>query len=267
MKKVLTLFLLILLLAGCAAPADRDGVVIALLDTGISTEAIPSDRILPGWNYVRGNDDTQDRVNHGTAVASIILGCESAGVEALAPEAMIVPLVVLDKDGQTQSVTPEVLAQAIRDAVDQYGADIINISLGIKSDSPQVRAAAEYAEKRGVLIISAVGNEGESADLYYPAAYDTVLAVGSHDKNNTISDFSQRNGTVQLLAPGEDIWLASRNGKTYGTRGTSYSTGYVSAAAARLLIRNPDLAADDLRQMLLASPESTDGIPILTLPE
>lgn len=54
---------------------------------------------------------------------------------------------------------------------------------------------------------SAAGNGGESAELYYPAACEGVLAVGSHDKNLAVSDFTQRNGTVDLLAPGEDIWL------------------------------------------------------------
>ena len=266
--------MLLLCLTGCSAPAEapdhpaeepvsppvettappQEGIVIALLDTGISTTAIQSASLLPGWNYVTDSADTEDRINHGTAVTSAILGCESAGVEGQAPDALVVPLVVMDKvESSIESVSPETLARAIRDSVDTYGADIINISLGIKKDAPELRSAVEYAEQQGALVVSAVGNDGGSEDRFFPASYETVLAVGSHDKYGEVSDFSQKNGTVDLLAPGEDIWLASRNGKTYGSRGTSYATGFVSAAAANLWADTPELSPAELREVLCSN--------------
>lgn len=236
---------------GPAGAPDDDGVIVALLDTGISTVAIDSACILPGYNYVLGSEDTEDRINHGTAIASVIVGCESAGVDAMASGVKLVPLVIADKvDGETKSITHSVLAQAVRDAVDKYSADIINLSLGIKTDSAELRKAVEYADNKGVLVISAVGNDGYSDELYYPAAYDTVLGVGSCDKYGEESDFSQKNGTADILAPGEDIWLASRNGKTYGTRGTSYATGYVSAKAAEMLKSSTKLSPYEIRAQL-----------------
>ena len=255
MKKILLLFLIAAVaLSGCATPSEYirpEGVLIALLDTGVSTTAIATDHLLSGWNYVTDSADTEDRINHGTAVASAILGCESAGVIGIAPDAYIVPLVVTDRVGeQKQSISAETLAKAIRDSVDKYNVDIINISLGIKKDVPQVREAVQYAEEKGVLVVSAVGNSGDSSDLYYPAAYETVLAVGSHDENGEVSSFSQKNGTVDILAPGEDIWLASRNGVTYGSRGTSYATGYASATAAILLMTQPNMTPAEVRQSL-----------------
>ena len=255
MKRLIFCLWAFLLLAGCAqAPGKQpeyDAVVIAMLDTGISTTAIDADRLLAGYNYVTESNDTEDRVNHGTATASIIVGCQSAEVTGLAPGAMLVPLVVTDKvDGQVKGVSPEVLAQAIRDAVDDYGADIINVSLGIQKDHRQVREAVEYAHKKGATVISAVGNDGEDGPYYYPAAYDTVLGVGSHDKFGAVSSFSQQNGTAALLAPGEDIWMASRNGATYGARGTSYAAAHVSAAAALLLEETPTLMPEQVAQTL-----------------
>lgn len=250
MRKIFVL-LLLLLLTGCATkqqPPQYDRPVIALVDTGVSTAAINSAWLLPGQNYANPAADTEDRINHGTAVASTILGCESAGVEGLAAGCCyVVPLVVADAD--QSSVTPETLAKAIRDAVDVYGADIINVSLGIKKDDKALRKAVEYAEKQGVLVVAAAGNDGNE-DLFYPAAYETVLAVGSHDRNGRVSAFSQRNGTVDLLAPGEDVWFASNSGETYGTRGTSYATGFVSAAAAILLEIRPDLSPAQVRELL-----------------
>jgi len=93
-------------------------------------------------------------------------------------------------------VTPQVLAQAIRDAVDVYGVHIINVSLGIKKDAPEVREAVSYAQAQGVLVVCAVGNDGPNGAPYYPAAYSTVLGVGSHDEGGAVSDFSHQNGTA-----------------------------------------------------------------------
>lgn len=233
-----------------ASKTDSDQVVIALLDTGVSEEAIEGKRLLPGYNYVMDSEDTQDRVNHGTAVASAILGSESAGVPAMAPEAYLVPLVIVTKeDGEMCSVSPEVLARAIRDSVDVYDADIINVSLGIYKDDTELRAAVEYAQEQGVLVIAAVGNDGADGRPYYPAAYDTVLAVGSCDKDGKVSEFTQDGADV--LAQGEDIWLASKNGKTYGAKGTSYATGFVSAEAANLLKEDPSLTPGELREAIV----------------
>ena len=272
MRKLFALLLALCLLTGCVAsveepPAlENPGVVIALLDTGISTAAIDPSRILPGYNYVLSSEDTEDRINHGTAAASVIVGCESAEIVGLAPAAFLVPLVVTDKvDGKAKGVTPETLAQAIRDAVDKFGADIINVSLGIKKDTEELHSAVAYAEKKGVLVVSAVGNDGVGGDPYYPAAYDSVLGVGSHDKNDAVSDFTQQNGTVDLLAPGENIWLASRNGKTYGAKGTSYATAYVSAAASLLWQAQPKLTAVEVAQTLLGSAKSADGWLLLDM--
>ena len=212
-------------------------------------------------------EDTEDRINHGTAVASVIFGCESAEVIGIAPEVALVPLVVADKvDGETKSVTPDVLAGAIRDSVDKYGACIVSVSLGIKKDDAAVKEAVAYVQKQGALVICAAGNEGDSKDLYYPAAYDGVLTVGSHDKDLKVSNFTQQNGTVDILAPGEDIWLASRNGKTYGAKGTSYATGFVSGTAALLWQTDRTQTPEEISQAILSSAQTVDGWKILTSP-
>lgn len=238
--------------------AKVEGVKIALLDTGISTTAIDATHILSGHNYVTDSEDTEDRINHGTAVSSIIAGCESAGVEAMADNAYLIPLVVVDKvDGDTKSVAPEVLAQAITDSIDIYGADLINVSLGIQKDAPALRKAVAYAEEQGVLVISAVGNGGEDESPYYPASYDTVLAVGACDDKGNKSDFTQ-NG-AEVLAPGERIMLASRNGVSYGVKGTSFATGFVSAAAANLLKEEPTLTPKELYRKIIDQADSYGG--------
>lgn len=220
-------------------------MTIALIDTGVSATAIDSPHLLPGHNYVTGTEDTQDLINHGTAVASVILGCERAGVVGMAPDAYLVPLVVMTKqDGAIVKASPSVLAQAIRDSVDLYGADLINVSLGIRTDHPALRDAVAYADRKGVPVISAVGNGGSTGKPYYPAAYETVLAVGSCDRSGRISSFSQSGAAV--FATGEGVMLASRNGVPYGVKGTSFATGFVSAYAATLLAETPSLTPKEL---------------------
>ena len=257
-KRVLFLLAILVILCGCSHdPAasgtmqEDDRVIITLLDTGISTKAISGEQLLPGYNYVTGDTDTEDLINHGTAVASVILGCETAGVEGMAQDAFLVPLVVTTKqNGKTVSVSPEILAQAIRDSVDVYKADIINVSLGVHKDDGALLEAVKYAEEQGVLVVAAVGNDGTEGKPYYPAAYDTVLAVGSCDGDGNQSEFTQSG--ADILAPGEDISLASKNGKTYGARGTSYATGFVSADAANLLQQETALSPKELRQKLIS---------------
>lgn len=225
-------------------------VVIALLDTGVSEKAIESGCLLAGYNYVTDSNDTQDKVNHGTAVASVILGSESAGVLGIAKDAYLVPLVIVtEENGEMRSASPEIFARAIIDSIDVYHADIINISLGIYKDDDALHAAVEYAEEQGVLVVAAVGNGGAEGKPYYPAAYDTVLAVGACDRDGNVSEFTQTGADV--LAQGEDIWLASKNGKTYGAKGTSYATGFVSAEAANLLKEEPYLTPKELRKTIV----------------
>lgn len=251
MKKIISLLCILLLLGGCKAEnMNHDSkIVIALLDSGVSSSAIPSEHLLSGYNYVCDSDETEDLLSHGTAVASIILGCDSADVEPLAPNAYVVPLVIATmQDSKIVPVSLETLAKAVRDSVDIYQADIINMSLGIQNDNKLLLEAVEYAEKKGVLVVSSVGNDGTEGKPYYPASYDTVLSVGSHDKNGRESAFSQKGADV--LAQGEDIILASRKGKKYGTKGTSYATGFVSAKAAVYLAEHPAVSMDELRSYL-----------------
>lgn len=256
------LLVFILLLAACGKQdgmiriAVTDGVVkVAVIDTGISTVAIAPDQLLPGYNYALNNTDTEDTVGHGTAVASVILGSEPANVTGIAPKSKVIPLVVKSrgKDGEIKGIEPAALAQVIRDAVDQYQANVINVSIGVVSDTKELRAAVEYADKSNVTVVASVGNGDANGDVLYPAAYPTVIGVGSVDKDNRVSSFSQKSSAVMIVAQGEDIWMASKNGKRYGAKGTSYATPFVSGAIALLLEANPDLSPAKIRNILCES--------------
>ena len=228
-------------------------VTIAVIDTGFSSAAIPQSNIQEGKNYLDPTLDTEDTYGHGTAVASVILD--------IYPEALLVPLVsnAFD-DGKITQVDNDTLAQMIIDAVDVYNCDIVNISAGLILDKDSVRNAVLYAEENGVLVVASVGNDyadyGEGK--YYPAAYDTVFAVGSVNKKGTgISAFSQRGEWVDIYTCGEDVTIDTLSGNTRKSSGTSYSAAKITAYAAQIISQSQTaLTPSEVRQQILDSAQT-----------
>lgn len=248
--------------------AEEDNIIkIALIDTGIAVDAINGEHVLAGWNYCENSDNTEDTIGHGTALASLILGSDKADITGGAPEAYIVPLVCQVKDdaGELQKVEPEQLAQLIEDAVLKYDCNIINISAGVKTDSDVLREAVKYADEQGVLIIASAGNEGNS-DVYYPGGYDEVLCIGSANKEMAgRADFSQENETVDLLAPGEEVMVATMKGNPMKVEGTSYSAAYMTAVAAKLWQEQRESTAAELIEKIMEYTVSVGDNHILSL--
>lgn len=261
MKKRLLCSLLVLVIISQPVFASDlpsgENIRIAIIDTGISTLAISSEQVEQGYNYMSESMDTEDEIGHGTAIAGLIVGSVAANVPGTAPNAKLVPLVyqIKDENGKIQKADQEAVARAIRDAIDVYGCRVINLSVGTTMESMLLREAVEYAEEKNALIISSVGNRNvENPDcLYYPAAYPTVIGVGSVSKKEQVSKFSQRNESVMLVANGEKIWTASREGRPLLTNGTSFATAFVSGAVAVLLSAYPKLTAAKVRQILCES--------------
>lgn len=260
MKRILTgvsLFAALSISIAAFAQHTPNPVRIAVIDTGISTVAIDFSHIIEGYNYIRPHDGTEDKIGHGTAIAGVLVGSEAADAEGICPNAVLVPLVYATKDemGITIKGDTSMVAQAIYDAVDVYDCDIINISSGSTSDSKSLRSAAAYAEEKGVLVVSSAGNSNlyRPQDIYYPGAYDTVLCVGSANLNAEVSPFSQRGNMIDILAPGSNLRVVSIRAKKIRAFGTSYSTAYVTAAAAKLLEQNPGLTPVELRNILCSS--------------
>lgn len=223
----------------------RKTVRVSVIDTGFSSKAIPAESIIPGKNYYHPEFSTEDTYGHGTAVASIIL--------EHAPESLLVPLISnVFEDNKIHMVDNEVFAQMIRDAVDIYDCDIINISAGLVLDKKEVRNACAYAEEKGVLVVASAGNDydvnGEA--MYYPAGYETVLAVGALNKNGSeIAYFSQRGEWVDVFAIGEDVTIGTLSGNTKTSSGSSYSAAKVAAIAVNILRENPEIGLDELKRL------------------
>ncbi len=264
MRSIIIALIASLFLTPAAYGIETDSSVrIAIIDTGLSTEALGSTQILQGKNYILEDQDTEDRMNHGTEIGSLILGKPDRELVGAYPEAILVPLVYYSMaDESLVKGDATMIAQCIYDALDVYSCRVINVSAGTLADSKELKEACAYAEQKGAVIVSAVGNDNQVApqNLYYPAAYDTVIGVGALDTSGEVAKFSQRNSSVSLLASGEDLWVARASGRMTHVDGTSYACAFVSAAAARLLSENPALRPDDVRSILSKSAEDLGDV-------
>ena len=201
------------------------GVLIAILDTGVSSHPAFSSKIT-SINLIPLPADLADWNGHGTAVASLIIGRDRL-TPGVAPAADILSIRIADDLGQSNSM---LIAQGIIQAVDA-GARIINISLGGDGDSALVRNALAYANNAGAVIIAAAGNGGLD-HLDFPAANDGVIAVGAVDAKGTPMAFSNSGKALAAAAPGFEVNAAWTGDQAVGFTGTSASAPIMDAAIA-----------------------------------
>jgi len=226
-----------------------EDVIIGLVDSGVDLDHQDlADNILPdGWDFGDDDDDPSDEYGHGTLVCGIISAIQNngLGISGVAPESKILPIKVEVEDGH---FTAEAVASALIHASD-YGAKIINLSLGWRDEKPQaVTEAVEYAVSKGVLLIAAAGNE--HGPIWFPANQDEVLAVSSTDEDDKKIFNSGFGPELDLVAPGRNILTTQLGGWYTSPSGTSLSSAIISAVAALLIAKYPDLTWDQIRESI-----------------
>jgi type VII secretion-associated serine protease mycosin len=247
------------------------GVTVAVIDDGVNAEHQDlKGNVLQGKDFIDGDNDASPADDdHGTGMASIIAGHghgagAADGVIGLAPEAKILPIRVNLEKGSG-------FADEIRYAVD-HGAKVINISMILEdtryenSGSPEDLAAVSYALDKDVLIVAGAGNDGRGPDLPFPANAAGVVAVGGVDKSGKYWANSNYGPKVMLTAPATRIVTAGAPGNRLRIGdGTSDSTAFVSAAAALLRSKFPDLTAGQVANRLVKTavlPASAKGLSL-----
>lgn len=232
-------------------------VDVAVIDTGVKgTHADLAGKVCSGVAFLNSTGVAQlgqgatDPHGHGTHVAGTVAAIRGngVGVAGVAPSARVIPVRVLDAQGNGSSSD---VARGITWAVD-HGAEVVNLSLG-GGYSHAVQVAVDYAESQGVVVVAAAGNAGPGGPPNYPAALPVALAVGSHDKNGLVSSFSTRGGYVDLSAPGSGILSTSNDGSWVFMSGTSMATPHVAGVVALMLATEPGLTPNEVRTRLQAT--------------
>jgi subtilisin family serine protease len=251
------------------------GVYVAVLDTGllpdwsfIFSEANIADELGKGFSHDIYWDDeisniaigplrddrgflTNKASGHGTHVTSTVVGYNYANIawiEGIAPEATIIPVLVMDAwevetpygPMQLSGGTNEMVAAGIyyianlADSLD--GPVIINMSLGGPTQNDLITAAIDYAIEQGVIVVAAAGNEGE-AQMDYPGAYSPVISAAAGGWTETLSKGWTADVPEELYEPddlGNDfqVYLETFSGRPNKTIGQKYRDLDVMAPGA-----------------------------------
>lgn len=258
--------------ARAAGAPGGNGVTIAVLDTGVAYENRGRFRRSPDFSrtrFARGRDFVandlfpDDQEGHGTFVAGVLAEStdNGRGLTGLAYRSTLLPVRVLDARGEGDAGAIEA---GIRYAV-RRKVQVINLSLEFgtqvrSAEIPGILDALRFAQRRGVLVVAASGNEGENS-IAYPARADEVVAVGATTENRCLADYSNGGAQLDLVAPGggpdadvtgdpnchpfesseREISQMTFKGGTvrrFGLRseeGTSMAAPHVSAAAALVI--------------------------------
>lgn len=208
---------------------------------------------LHGWNFVADSPEVTDDHGHGTHIAGIIGArkLNGRGFNGVAPGVSLMILKYYD----TENAGPDNLRYtiaAIRYAV-TMGAKIINYSGGGVLKSEEEQETLKWANQQGVLVIAAAGNEGMNSDFFhfYPADYDlpNILSVAAIDRHGELIQASNHGlNTVDIAAPGRNIYSTLPGGEYGFMTGTSQATAYVTGAAA--LVMSEDSRLEDPAEVL-----------------
>lgn len=241
---------------------NRD-VVVAVIDTGIQMDH----PFLVDNIYVRqGKKSAEnygvdfstkvpsfkpiDAHGHGTHVAGI--------VKSVFPDVKLLALKYYNPQASGQQ-NLESTVKALEYAV-RMNVDIINYSGGGPEPSTEELRVLKEAEKKGIIIVAAAGNERSNIDdkknAYYPASYglSNIITVGAHDEEmQIIASSNYGKNSVDIAAPGHRIRSAIPQGGSGFMTGTSQATAFVSGVAALIKSKYPRFTSDQIRNVILNS--------------
>jgi subtilisin family serine protease len=189
---------------------------------------------------------------HGTMTSGL--------VHLVAPKARILPLKAFSSNG-TGNLSN--IVAALYYAV-QNKANVVNMSFDLSYPSPALSQAISHANKAGVVLVAAAGNEDSSARVYPASVSGSVVGIASTTDWDTRSSFSNYGSAdVWIAAPGENV-ISTYPGGTYGSEsGTSFSSPLVAGTVALMLSAkqpiNQSNAANALSHAIQLTPDLNHG--------
>lgn len=226
------------------------GVVVAVIDTGITNHSDLNANVLPGYDFIDdlavsndgdgrdsdasdpgdwfaanqcgGSHPAQNSSWHGTHVAGTVAAVinNGQGVAGVAPAAKVVPLRALGTCGGYDSDIADAITWAAGGSVpgvpaNPYPAEVINLSLGGSGAcGSTTQSAINAAVGLGATLVIAAGNDNAPASGFSPANCNNVITIGATTKLGARASFSNYGLTADLAAPGSGITSTQNAGTT-----------------------------------------------------
>ncbi len=236
-------------LQGCAT-----SVRIGIVDTSVaaSSPAIAGSQLQQ--QHFGDSGSSADGMEHGTEIATILVGNASAGFAGLLPAARLIVADVFDFSRNDRESTSALLVARGFDWLLAQKPSVINVAIA-GPDNAVLRETVRRAVGNGIPVVAAAGNLGPQGAPRYPAAYPDAIAVTAVDRNKRIYPRANQGDYVTLAAPGVNIWSAAADGRGKFVDGTSFATPFVTAEVALMRAaepqRTPAELRDDLRKRTL----------------
>lgn len=202
------------------------------------------------FSKAKNSKAPKDSHGHGTHVAGII--------KSVFPEVKILALKYYNPLASGHANLTSTI-KALKYAVDNNVA-IINYSGGGPEPSSAEKKVLKEAEKKGILVIAAAGNEKSNIDIkknaYYPASYglSNIITVGAHDEmNKVIASSNWGSKSVDIAAPGFRIKSALPGNGAGMMTGTSQATAFVTGVASLIKSNYPKLNYIQIKNIILSS--------------
>ncbi len=206
-----------------------------------------------GYDFINNDPNPDDDNNHGSHCAGTIgASANDIGVVGVAWDVNLAALKFLDAFGFGTTSA----AIAAIDYANNMGFDITSNSWGGGGYSQLLHDSIKLAGEQGQVFIAAAGNDSSNNDNFssYPAGYqlDHIISVAASDHNDQIAYFSNYGLTsVDLFAPGVDVYSCTIGGLYQYFSGTSMATPHVAGAAVLIKSMAPQASPLEIKAQLL----------------
>lgn len=241
---------------------------IFILDTGIDGK---HEDLAGNYESLDAKSD-QDEKGHGTHCAGIAAAMtnNAKGISSINPGPEYISITSIKVLGSFGVGTQRDIINGILKASDA-GAAVINMSLGGRSLDIRQKAyneAIAYANKKGVIVVVAAGNDNSDARGFAPANAEGVITVSAIDTLKNKSSFSNSVAFIKnkIAAPGVNIYSTIPRNQYAAFNGTSMAAPYVSGLVGLMKSIRPELTTSQVYEILIqtgtssTSPETTGPI-------
>jgi subtilisin family serine protease len=240
--------------------SGRPEVMIGLIDGPVAIDHpdLVSDKIREIPGTLSGTCSIANSVacKHGTFVAGILCATRTSGAPAICPQCTLLVRPIFAEttvdNGQMPSARPEELAAAIIGTI-EAGARVINLSAALVRPSAkgehELQGALDFAMKRGVIVVSAAGNQGmvgSTCITHHPWVIP-VAACDLQGRPLNYSNLGSSIGSRGLSAPGDNISSLGVDGRPRTFGGTSAAAPFVTGTIGLLWSEYPNATAAEVK--------------------